>query len=60
MGYNGYTEKKKISNQKYMEKIKKVSVWVTPEEKNIIEQKAQKENKSINQYIKDLIFNDEG
>ena len=60
MGYNGYTEKKKISNQKYMEKIKKVSVWVTPEEKTIIEQKAQKENKSINQYIKDLIFNDEG
>jgi len=60
MAYNGYTDSRKNANKKYMDKLKRVVLWVTPEEKNIIEQKAQKENKSINQYIKDLIFNDEG
>ena len=57
MGYNGYTEKKKASNKKYMDSIKRISVWVTPEEKEIIEEKAKKAGKkSINQFIKDSIL----
>lgn len=54
MGYNGYTEKKKASNKKYMDKIKRISFWITPEEKAIIEQKAATVGKSVNQYLKDL------
>lgn len=53
MGYNGYTEKKKESNKKYMDKLARISLWVTPEEKDLIESRAKEENKSINQYMKD-------
>lgn len=53
MGYNGYTEKKKESNKKYMDKLARISLWLTPEEKAAIERKAAAEGKSLNQYIKD-------
>lgn len=53
MGYNGYTEKKKESNKKYMDKLARISLWLTPEEKAAIERKATAEGKSLNQYIKD-------
>lgn len=54
MGYNGYTEKKKATNKAYMDKLARCVVWVTPEEKKIIEEKAKEAGKSINQYLKDL------
>lgn len=53
MGYNGYTEKKKESNKKYMDKLARISLWLTPEEKAEIERKAAAEGKSLNRYIKD-------
>lgn len=58
MGYNGYTEKKKASNAKYMEKLKRVYIWLTPEEKQAIEEKAKRAQKSVNQYMKDKAFLD--
>ncbi len=57
MGYNGYTEKKKASNAKYMEKLTRIALWLKPDEKKIIEEKARKENKSVNQFLKDLALN---
>ena len=57
MGYNGYTEKKKASNKAYMEKLARCVVWVTPEEKKIIEEKARQAGKSVNQFLKDLALN---
>ncbi len=54
MGYNGYTEKKKASNAKYLSKFAEIRIRVLPEEKKIIEEKARKEGKSVNQYLKDL------
>lgn len=59
MGYNGYTEKRKASNKKYMDQLARVVVWLKPEEKTIIEQKAAAAGKSVNQYIKDLALNDQ-
>ena len=56
MGYNGYTEKKKESNKKYMDKLSRIVLWTTPEEKALIESKAKQAGKSINQYIKDLVL----
>lgn len=54
MGYNGYTEKKKASNEKYLKKFINITFRTTPEEKQIIEEKAKTAGKSINQYLKDL------
>lgn len=59
MGYNGYTEKKKASNKKYMDKLTRCTVWITPEEKKIIEKKARDAGKSVNQFIKDLAITPE-
>jgi uncharacterized protein (DUF1778 family) len=56
MGYNGYTEKKKESNKRYMDKLQRISLWLTPEEKQLIEDKAAAAGKSVNKYIKDLIL----
>ena len=58
MGYNGYTEKKKESNKKDMEKLARVVLWTTPDEKAIIEERAKLAGKSVNQYIKDLVLTD--
>ena len=54
MGYNGYTEKRKASNKKYMDKLSRTVIWTTPEEKKQIEAKAHAAGKSVNQYLKDL------
>ena len=59
MGYNGYTEKKKESNKKYMDKLARISIWLTPTEKEFIEIKAQSVGKSLNQYMKDLALETE-
>lgn len=56
MGYNGYTEKKKASNAKYLSKFKEIRLRTTPEEKEIIENKAREAGKSVNQYLKDLVL----
>lgn len=48
-----YTEKKKESNKRYMDKLSRVTVWCTPEEKQIMEDRAKAAGKSLNQYIKD-------
>ena len=52
MGYNGYTEKKKLSNRKYLQKFKRVTLCFTPQEKEIIEYRAQKEGQTITKYIR--------
>lgn len=54
MGYNGYTEKKKESNKRYLAKFAEIRIRISPEEKKIIEQKAMEQGKSVNQYLKDL------
>lgn len=56
MGYNGYTEKKKASNKKYLSKFINITFRATPEEKKLIEEKALKAGKSVNQYIKDSVL----
>lgn len=53
MGYNGYTEKRKKSNEKYLAKFVKPTIRMTPEEKRIIEQAAIKAEKSFTRYIVD-------
>lgn len=54
MGYNGYTEKRKASNEKYLAKFAEIRIRITPEEKKIIEDNARNVGKSVNQYLKDL------
>lgn len=56
MGYNGYTEKKKASNERYLAKLAEIKLRVKPEEKKIIEEKAREAGKSVNQYIKDRVL----
>lgn len=56
MGYNGYTDKKKESNKRYMDKLQRITLWLTPEEKEAIEKKATDAGKSVNMYIKDIIL----
>lgn len=53
MGYNGYTEKKKESNKRYMEKLTRCTIWLSPEEKQQIERKAAEQGKSVNQFLKE-------
>ena len=53
MGYNGYTEKKKASNEKYLAKFVKPTVRMTAEEKKIIEQGARQAGKSFNRFMID-------
>ena len=53
MGYNGYTEKRKASNEKYLAKFVKPTIRMTEEEKKIIEIAANKAGKSFNRYVID-------
>lgn len=53
MGYNGYTEKRKASNERYLAKFVKPTIRMTAEEKKIIEEKAVKAGKSFNRYMID-------
>ncbi len=59
MGYNGYTEKKKASNARYLAKQAEIRIRIKPEEKTIIENNAKRAGKSVNQYIRDLALNNE-
>lgn len=51
-----YTEAKKNANKRYMDKLARVVIWCSPEEKKLIEQKAQEAGKSVNQYAKDAVL----
>ncbi len=53
MGYNGYTEKKKITNKRYNDKFIKPTIRMTPEEKEEIDKRAAEAGKSFNRYIID-------
>ena len=53
MGYNGYTEKRKASNEKYLAKFEKPTIRMTPEEKKIIEQGAISSGKSFTRFMVD-------
>ena len=53
MGYNGYTEKKKASNEKYLAKLEKPTIRMTPEEKKVIEQGARAAGKSFTRFMVD-------
>ena len=37
MPYEGYTEKRKASNKRYMDKLTRITLWLKPEEKKITE-----------------------
>ena len=53
MGYNGYTEKKKASNEKYLSKFIKPTIRMTEEEKKEIDKRAAAAGKSFNRYMID-------
>lgn len=53
MGYNGYTEKKKASNEKYLAKFVKPTIRMTEDEKREIEEGAEAAGKSFNRYVVD-------
>jgi len=58
MAYAGYNDAKKECNKRYLSKMARIAFVVTPEEKKQIEERARKENKSVNQYLKDRALND--
>ena len=53
MGYNGYTDKKKASNEKYLANFVKPTIRMTEEEKKIIMQGAREAGKSFNRFMVD-------
>jgi len=53
MAYVGYNEARKRANEKYLSKFAEIRIRITPEEKREIEERAKKESKSVNQYLKD-------
>lgn len=55
MGYNGFTEKKKLSNMKYLKQFSRVTVCFTPQEKELIARKAAEEKKTIPKYIRSCL-----
>jgi predicted HicB family RNase H-like nuclease len=58
MAYAGYNDARKRANEKYLAKLDKILLRVTPEEKKEIEKRANQENKSVNQYLKDKALKD--
>ena len=51
-----YTEAQKRANKKYLDKLAEIRIRMLPEEKKEIERMALLEGKSVNQYIKDKLF----
>ena len=49
-----YTPAQAASSKKYLSQFAEIRIRMQPEEKKIIEEKAAKEGKSVNQFIKDL------
>ena len=58
MGYNGYTEKKKASNERYIKNNDLVQILfrVKREEKNEILDHISKSGKSANQFICEAVW----
>ena len=52
---NKYTEKRQKSNKRYMEKLSRTDVWLTPEEKEEVKGKAKAEGKSLSSYIRNKL-----
>ncbi len=50
-----YDEKRKKSNKKYMDSLTRATIWLTPDEKAILKERADKENKSLNCYLRNLL-----
>lgn len=48
-----YTETKKKCNAAYMEKLSRVSIWCTPDEKEQLQNKAAAAGKSVNRFMLD-------
>lgn len=59
MAYTGYDEKTKARNKRYMDKLSRLYIWLTPEEKRIIEKEAADAGISINQLVKNRLFDRE-
>ncbi len=55
MGYNGYTEKKKITNKRYLDKLESFIVRISPEGKKELERAAAGSGKSRNAFILEAI-----
>ena len=57
MGYNGYTEKKKETNKRYLENnnIVRMSLVLPEEEKIKITEAAKRSGQSINRFIMDAV-----
>lgn len=58
MAYAGYNEARKRANEKYLSKLDKILLRITPEEKKEIERRATAEGKSVNQFLKDRALKD--
>lgn len=56
MPYEGYTEKRKASNKRYMDKLTRITLWLKPDEKKFIEDQAAAAGKKTSEYIKDIIM----
>lgn len=52
---NKYTEKRKESNKRYKEKLARVDVWLTLEEKEDIKARAKADGKSISSYVRSML-----
>lgn len=50
-----YNDAKKASNKRYMDKLQRLYVWCTPEEKGRITEAAAESGQSVNAYIKQAI-----
>ena len=54
--YSGYTPSRKKANDKYLtEKVDSIMVRVPKGQKELIQEAAQKQNKSLNQFCADAI-----
>ena len=49
-----YTAAQAAAAKKYLSKFAEIRIRLQPEEKKIIEEKAAKKGKSVNQFLKDL------
>ena len=58
MAYAGYNDARKRANEKYLSKLDKILLRITPEEKKEIERRATAEGKSVNQFLKDRALKD--
>ena len=52
---NPYTDSRKAANKKYMDSLSRVAVWLTQEEKSDLVDRADKEGKSVNAYIRNML-----